>query len=148
MSLYSSVTFFPHSGNTFLIFNLLADMWALRSQGIIFFAPANDIRISYSESIRATSATGNFMIWGGGSCSQGSSSCTLKIILKTNDQSISMSFQPNKCRKFRTTYQNVIWKSNRYSQIYDKGLDRKHTYGASMPGSTWVCRHFHQEYGI
>lgn len=59
MSLYNSVTFFSQSSNTILIFNLLADMWALRSQGIIFFAPANDMRISYSEYVNATSAPGN-----------------------------------------------------------------------------------------
>lgn len=56
MSLYSSVTFFPHPGNTILIFNLSADMWALRNQGIIFFASANDVRISDSEYVRATPA--------------------------------------------------------------------------------------------
>lgn len=63
MSLYSSVTFFLHSGNTILIFNLPGDTWALRSQGIIFFPPANDIRISYSKYVIATSAPGKHVIW-------------------------------------------------------------------------------------
>lgn len=91
MSLYSSVTFFPHSGNTILIFNLLADMWALRSQGIIFFAPANDIRISYSEYVSATSATGNHMIWGVGSYGQWSNSCPLVPGYSENKSSIHIN---------------------------------------------------------
>lgn len=70
MSLYSSVTSFLHSGNIILIFNLSADTCALRSQGIIFFAPANDTRISYSKYVSATSAPGNHMIWGKGSYGQ------------------------------------------------------------------------------
>lgn len=82
MSSYSSVTFFPHSGNTILIFNLLADMWALRSQGIIFFAPANDIRISYSEYVSPTCPTGNHMIGGVGSYGQWSTSCPLRLFQK------------------------------------------------------------------
>lgn len=63
MSLYSSVTVLLHSGNTSLIFNLPGDTWALRSQGIIFFPPANDIRISYSKYVIATSAPGKHVIW-------------------------------------------------------------------------------------
>lgn len=65
MSLYSSVTFFFHSGNnTILIFNLSADMWALRSQGIIFFAFATNVRVGCSGYAPATSAPGDHVTGG------------------------------------------------------------------------------------